>query len=489
MGVQPSRDRNILIMVDKSKEEPLYLQVYDQIRQAIEEGRLVADDRLPSIRSLGAELNMSHVTIEKAYAQLSTEGYIRNIPYSGFVVRELDNAFLDSTTPDNQGEIDAIMAHWEQELREAGFLSGSNCRFDFSYFDLDPVLFPLSQWKKLLDEQLYEFGKDGFSSYPSLVRVSKLQRVLAKFLGRMRGVNCLPEQIMVVPGCESAFRLLLQVFDPHQDLVGHEEPGWFAFLQTARTARFTVMPLPVDQGFEAYRYALEILKPNLIYCTPSNQFPTGKCLTLDERIELLKIAERRNIYILEDDSCSEYRYNTAPLPSLQSLDRSNRVIYLGSLSKLFSPDLRLAYLILPPNLLQKWCFARRASSELLPMYLQNTVAAFIDHGYLEKHIRKLRMHYRRSHDLLENVLKDVFQDRIAFPNTDTGLHFYTDVHSPMDQRQLVYAARNQNCSVYKTSQCWFATEPPAHRLMIGFSRIPQEKIEEGVNRLANAWFG
>ncbi len=478
---------DLMLHVDNSSSVPLYQQVYEQISSAILTGSLAAGDKLTSIRKLSADIGVSHTTVEQAYLQLATEGLVANVPRSGFVVERIDTEYAAlPRTVNNQ----ALEHARENRNRDAFFAenkTGGEVRFDFSYANLQPDSFPVDTWRKLTNDVLYRAHCPELARYSSTDEPNALRDELARYLARVRGVSCHPEQVIPQAGTSDALATLFQLFDPGRDVLGMEEPGYSTVHEVARRLGFSMVPLPSDQGTEAFLAALDEQRPSIIFTTPSHQFPTGTLLPFDARTRLLRWAEANDAYIIEDDSCNEFRYTTRPIPSLQSLDAYGRVIYMCNVSKVLSPSLRIAYLVLPPTLLARFWDRFNFAHPNVSWLDQEVLARFIAEGHWDSHVRKTAKGNHLRHDELMRCLREGFGDTIGISGVDTGMHLYVTVRNGMSQQDLLASALEQNVKVYGTSRMWFSKPAPENNIMIGFSAIALSDIEPGVTALKQAW--
>lgn len=478
----------LFVSVDADSPEPLYQQLYRQIGGAVTSGALAAGAKLPSIRGLAKDLGVSHITVEKVYLQLVAEGYVEGMPRSGYIVREVDVDYFKHGSPDNAAEI----ASAARERAGLPFIredrAGRAARYDFSYYNLQPGSFPRKAWARAVNEAMLRMGDDELVSYPDEAEPSRLQAELAAYLARRRGVACLPEQLIVTPGTEAALDVLSRLFDRGGDTVGIEEPGYNTAIDVFSRNGFRITPVTVDHD-DPHRYleSLERARPRLVFATPSHQFPTGFTMPLSMRVELLKWAEANDAYIIEDDSCNEYRYSTSAIPSLQSLDSGNRIVYLCNFSKILSPGMRVAYLVLPPALLRRLVRTSGSSFTNVPALTQEALAEFIANGSMDAHARRMTTGNRARHDRLLECLQARMGDKVALSGVDSGMHFFATVRNGMTQEELIATARANGASVYGTRSYWFENDPPDNSLMIGFSAIALEDIEPGVAALAKAW--
>lgn len=480
---------DVLFALDESLSTPLYQQIYEQVRKAIVDESLRAGEKLPSIRHVAKTFGLSHTTIEKAYQQLSLEGYVRNIPRSGYVVEELDIQYLQLSRKPEVIEAQQAVDNRNQEAFFAENAQGAKAQYDFSYANLPDTSFPVRQWRRLITDVLYSDQLPAFARYVNVDEPNALRLQLARYVGRARGISCSPHQVQIQTGTDGAIAAILNLFDREKDVLGIEEPGYATVREVAQRMGFKVVGLPVDQDSDAFIDALYTKKPRIVFTTPSHQFPTGKLLNLSARMRLLKWADKNNSFIIEDDSCCEYRYQTSPILSLYSLDAAKRTIYLNNTSKVLSPSMRLSYFVLPVNLLEQYFETYRNSHPPFPYLEQETLARFIEEGLWEQHIRRMSSSNHIRHDELLSQLRNSMGDRLQIEGIDSGMHFYVTVDSPMTQDDLIESAFQQGVAVYGTKRLWFERPAPENKIMIGFSSIPVDDIKPGVEALRQAWFG
>lgn len=484
------RGQDLLLTIDAQDERPIYEQIYRQVRQAIETGSLEAGSRLPSIRKLCGDLCVSHTTAERAYLQLGVEGYVRNVPRSGYVVEQIDTDYLHSLSaasksPSKPDGTDAGIPF--DPLRDQA-LKGRSARWDFSFTNLAAGSFPSKAWHQLTDDVLFSGACRDLERYDHQEGPGALARQLAPYLGRTRGVQAQPEQVVVKPGTEAALVALLSLFDRDGMVVGVEEPGYGSIRLAAARLGLKTVPLPVDRGAGAFLDALRRERPTIAFTTPSHQFPTGAVLSLESRIELLKWADANGAFIIEDDSCNEYRYDVRPIPSLQSLDFHGRVVYLGNFSKVLSPSLRVSYMVLPWRLLRRYNRQFGHSLGDMPWLTQEVLARMIGEGHFEQHVNRMVAATRKRHDALLDALRREMGAFLDIGGVNSGIHFYVDVRNGMDQDALLRSALKQGANVYGTDRYWFSRPAPTSTVMVGFSAIDAASIPDGVSALKRAWF-
>lgn len=482
-----ARRRAVLsISLDPSSGVPLHGQVYQGIRLAIQTGGVGAGERLPSVRQLSQDLGVSHTTVEQAYLELTTEGYVTAVPRSGYVVERVDTDFFFEERADVRADVHDAVARALDVGLVAEDVVGHTARFDFSYVNLRAGMFPLRAWQRAAADVC--LGNDMWATrYNYHGGTSALQGELAGYLARARGVVCEPEQVILAPGTTAAITDLFQLFDTSCDLVGIEEPGWQAPRIAAQGLGFDVAPLTSDGRPGTLMRSLRATAPRLAFLTPSHQFPTGTVLSLASRVDAIEWASEAGSYLIEDDSCSEYRYDMRPIPSLQSLDRRQRVVYLGNFSKTLSPSLRIAYMVLPPDLLDRYFRTFPSGHPGVSAFDTQILARLMQSGAWERHVRRMAQDNKRAHDRMLACLQETFGDLLAIRGKHSGMHLFVTVHNGMSSEELIGAALAQGAKVYSCDRFWFTKEPQESTVMLGFSHIAHDDIEPGVEALHRAW--
>lgn len=491
-----------VISLDPESKTPLYLQIYDAIRSDIIKGSLKAGDKLMSIRKLADSLGVSRNTVENAYAQLLAEGYVASRSGSGYVVCDVDFTPISAASVE-QDRLDALKRPPRAHAAAVGRANPSlpenatmpKIEFDFTYGDRPRGSFPEVTWRKLTSDALFSADSQA-NAYGEALGEMDLRREIARRVHATRGVNCDPEQVVIQPGTQAALGNLLDLFDVKHDRVALENPGYDGAAAVFCNRGFRINPLPLsanpsEASQEAYIEALRASKAKLLFCTPSNQFPIGITMPLSMRVRLIEWAASNDGYIFEDDYCREFRYGERPIPSLQSLDTRNRVIYMGTFSKVLSPALRMSYVILPPQLLDRWRekFARHYCP--VPWLSQKVLYLFIKEGHWDRYMRSTMTAYHKRHDLLMECLRREMGNKIEIFGGVAGLHLLVATHDGRSETELITAAEKHGVRVYPTSGYWLKgheTDPFGRCVLIGFSSIEPELIPEGIHRLAEAWF-
>ncbi len=476
---------------DRSLPEPLHRQLYDQLCALILAGRLPPGIRLPSSRTLAADHGVSRNTVVSAYDQLLAEGYVSGTVGSGTYVstvlpddllsaRAAEPAGHDVTTgePSARGRRLQAMAPLRNRRHQA-FLAGVP--------DLEH--FPFDQWARLLNlawrrpDRALLVGNDPGGYAP-------LRRAIAGYLWTVRAVRCAPEQVVIVAGAQQGIGLAANVLLDHGDAVWIEDPSYSGVRSALAGAGVKTVAVQIDdQGIDVTEGEKRSPGARLVCVTPSHHFPLGVTMSLGRRLELLDWAERNDAWVLEDDYDSEFRYAGRPLASLQGLDRSGRVIYAGSFSKVMFPSLRLGYLVVPTGLVDVFRRVRSALDDHPPSIAQPALARFIEDGHFASHIRRMRRLYGARQEALLDAAARHWKGLLDVQSDDAGMHLVAwlseEVRKRMSDREASALAFDHNVTTQPLSG--FASRTDLRQgLALGYAAIPEEEIEAGALRLAEA---
>ncbi|MGG3889879.1 PLP-dependent aminotransferase family protein [Metabacillus fastidiosus] len=467
---------DMTLLLEEKSGEPLYFQLYQHIKKDIIKGKLAAKTRLPSIRALSSHLHISRNTVESAYHKLIDEGYVQSRPRSGLYVVEL--------------ELDKLPTSYLSRRRpfETSKQDITAVQYDFRYGDVDVAHFPLATWRKLSNQCLQSEQVELFS-YGDPQGKTGLRVEIAKYLYDSRGVNCSPNQIIIGAGIQYLLSVLSGLMGISNNSIAMEEPGYDGVRTIFRHNGFNIHPIPLDKdGLNIHK--LDESKSRIVYITPSHQFPYGMVMPIAKRIQLLKWAADLDGIIIEDDYDSEFRYVGKPIPSLQSLDTNHRTVYLGTFSKCLLPSLRIAYMILPPDLLDLYNkHGYRLYDQTVSWFHQKTLELFMSNGHWETHIRKMRNIYRRKQSTLIETIRELMGEQVTVIGQNAGLHILLRVHNGMNETELINAAAQERVKVYAVSPFWEKqTQAETSMVQIGFGGLSNEDIVLGIHSLYRAWF-
>ncbi|WP_214838292.1 PLP-dependent aminotransferase family protein [Exiguobacterium sp. s36] len=445
---------------------PLYEQLYLHIRQAIVDDTLTTGTKLPSKRKLGEFLDVSQTTVELAYAQLLAEGYIESLPRKGFYVLPQEELYVRR----GSSVIEPLPVKKTYE-------------FDLYPSQIDTTAFPFERWRRHLKQVVSEEHHD-LLSLGSVQGDFVLRQEIATYLYHSRGVHCSPEQIVVGSGTEQLLPQLLELL-PDTTTFGIEDPGYPLTRQLFAHQRRTFIPIPVDES--GVRVDLvEQASIDALYVTPAHQFPTGTILSVSRRQRLLNWASERQTYVIEDDYDSEFRYSGKPIPSLQSMDQNERVVYLSTFSKSLMPSLRIGYMVLPPPLLNRYRERYRHFTCSVPRFEQHTLAEFMATGDFEKHLNRMRKTYRRKLEIIIAAFKP-YEPVVSVTGASAGLHVVLSVHTSATSEELKRLAETSNIRINAMTDYRIEPSDTIPQFLFGFAALSEETLPAAVSALMSCW--
>ncbi|RHW31471.1 PLP-dependent aminotransferase family protein [Lysinibacillus yapensis] len=460
----------LMFELEKNSSKPLYEQLYRGMKDAIITKQIKVGTKLPSKRKLADFLNISQTTVEIAYGQLLAEGYIVSKPRVGFFVEEID-------------ELPYIENKQLKKLNEAPLKATKTYRYDFHPGKIDAESFPFATWRK--------YAKDLFdASSKELLQVGEpqgeydLRLEIANYLYQSRGIICNPEQIVIGSGTEHLLPMILRLLEMDSKFA-LENPGYSAIPRIHLQNK--AIPISVDEDGLVVD-ELENTDANIVYITPSHQFPTGAVLSAARRTQLLNWASKQHDrFIIEDDYDSEFRYIGKPIPALQGMDQNGKVIYLSTFTKSLMPSLRVAYFVLPPTLLPSYQKIFSYYSATVPRFDQHILANFMKDGHFSKHLNRMRKIYRKKHDKLTNTLENNYP-AIAITGDHAGMHILISVPLDESEQQLKQLADECGIAVYPVSD--YLLKPIDYEMptfLLGFGGFELDEIEPAIHQLMECW--
>ncbi|HEY8023177.1 MAG TPA: PLP-dependent aminotransferase family protein [Burkholderiaceae bacterium] len=451
-------------------------QICAAIRQALHSGQVTQGERLPASRVLAADLGVSRVTVEAAYGQLEAEGYLRRQVGGGTFAALAPVAGRVSVKPRSVATL---------SRRGDTIVAGGGCRDTrtpsaFAGASPDLSAFPLDTWNKLGNRVARREGRD-LLGYGDPQGLARLRAAIAHYLNQSRGVRCSADQVLVLTSSQQALQLIATLLLDAGDTVWVEDPGYEGARTAFSAAGAHLAAVPVDADGMDLAQAPVGAAPRLIYLTPSHQYPTGTSLSLVRRMALLDMAQNRRCWIVEDDYDSEFHYDGRPLPSLQGLDRHDRVLYVGTFSKVLFPALRLAYLVLPPALIEAFTLARTVQDGHTTQVAQAVTAAFIEDGHFAAHLRQMRQLYRSRRDLLHDELTRQLAGWLDVAPTSGGLKMAGWLPRGKELPSTREAAR---LGVATPGMSKLFLGPARDGWLLGFAALDNASIRSGVEALA-----
>ena len=475
-------DMTIRLQANSGKR--LYEQIYEHIRQEIREGKLLAGERLPSTRSLAEYLQVARSTVDYAYDQLLSEGYIESKPYRGYFVCSLEELLeLEETDLSSEEAIHSVRKEiepWTDENVEESY----DYRYDFSPYRIDMTGFPFSVWKRITKNILTDANSELFAQGEPQGDYD-LRLTISRYLHSSRGVNCSPEQIVVGAGNDYLLMLLEKILGRHVR-IAMENPTYKRAYRIFESFAYDIVTVEMDKsGMQVSQLSKENVR--VAYVMPSHQFPTGTVMPIKRRAELLRwAAEEEERYLIEDDYDSEFRYRGKPIPSLQASDEHDKVIYIGTFSKAIAPAIRVSYMVLPKDLLEKYrreCYFYSCTVSRIDQRILNE---FIRDGYFERHLNKMRKLYRGKHELLLEALKS-FEKTFQIAGEDAGLHLLLTARDKTTESALIERAARQGVKVYGLSDSMVDDCSTRATVLLGFGGLSTQEIIEGVECLKKGW--
>ncbi|CAK7042051.1 MAG: HTH-type transcriptional regulatory protein GabR [Desulfovibrio sp.] len=469
--------------LDAGSKTPLYQQIYAQVKEGILSGLTPEGTKLPSIRALAEEIRAGRNTVESAYAQLVLEGYVTSVPKAGFVVNPVQYPMHPVTNSPLKEQHDSVSGNerCQQEIV-----------YDFHYGNLDASAFPYATWHKIQSEVMKEARKgtsysEGMHTYGEANGDLALRRELAGYLYRSRGVRCVPEQVVICSGLQPSIIAILRLLKNECEVVALEDPTYTGAKVVYSCFDCPTVAIPVNQdGIDLNILAAS--SANLVHIAPSHQFPTGAVLPIGKRMEMLAWAESNGSWIIEDDYDSELRYNGRPIPSLQSIDRQGRVIYMGTFSKALSPGIRMSYMVLPAQLAAAFKAVFAGFQCTVPWLEQAVLASFMAEGHWDRHLRKVCLIKKKRRDVFVGTAIRIFGDRIRIHGHNAGLHLLLEVPGGNGENDLVAKAAEYGVRVYPASPFWTDKKRcPKNCLFIGYGMLPERDIIAALERLRQAW--
>ena len=458
--------------LDKGAGVSLYEQLYRCVKEDILSGRLAAGEKLPSKRALAAHLEISVITVKNAYEQLMAEGYLSGVEKRGY--------FVSSVLPPVTAAPPAPQETAAEPEERQWFL-------DLVTNSIDAEDFPFTVWARLMRQTILERGMGLLHSTPPQGAWA-LRRAIAAHLRQFRGMDAGAEQIIVGAGTEVLYTLLVQLFG-RERIYGVEDPGYGKIARIYRSNGAAVAAIPLDDaGLSAEE--LRRSGADVVHISPSHHYPTGRVMPITRRQELLHWAqERSERIILEDDYDSEFRFVGRPIPTLFSIDGGEQVVYLNTFSKTIAPSIRISFMVLPRHLLADFQEKLGFYACTVSAFEQYTLASFLSGGYYEKHLSRMRKHYRQKRDaVIGAVRQSPLADRATITEEDAGLHFLLRLDGAPPDDVLRREAEARGVRLAMLSDYYQQPEDaPQHVLVVNYTGIDIEKLPAALERLAELW--
>jgi GntR family transcriptional regulator / MocR family aminotransferase len=480
VGISP------LIVVNRNSGIPLHKQIYDAYRGAILRGDLHPGQQIPSSRILTTELQVSRFPVLNAYAQLLAEGYFESRMGAGtFVSTSLPEQLMSVAQPaPSPAQVPPGPRPVSQRSLRYPLFDRSHTLRGWGPFGVhQPAFdeFPFQTWSRLVTRHSHSPQANAIHHIDPRGSEAFREEICA-YLRTARGVKCDAKQIMVVSGSQQALDITARVlFDPGSR-VWVEEPGYQLERIILAAAGCHLCPVPVDsEGIDVSAGIRHHPKARAAFVTPSHQYPLGSTMSASRRLQLLNWAQSSGAWIIEDDYDSEYRYESQPIASLQGLDANARVIYIGTFSKVLFPSLRIGYIVVPPDLVDKFVAVRFAMDIFPPYLYQEVLADFMRMGHFGRHIRRMRQLYSERRTALVKSLRNEFGDTLEVHGAEAGMHLVITVPNIASDKEIVASAAKERIWLLPLSSC-YAGEKKRQGFILGFGSTPAGQMARAVRK-------
>lgn len=478
-------------ILDPNSARPMYRQLYDWFQQAILDGQLRPGQRVPSSRSLAAELQISRIPVFNAYEQLCAEGYLETFVGAGTrVARSIPDAELrpphgKQPQPSRRSLVRAgprRISHRAEALTNAATRPCLNTlgAFRVSLPALDH--FPIGTWSKLVARHSRALHWE-MMAYGDAMGDAGFREAIAQYLATVRGVRCRASQILVTTGSQQALQICAHVLLDQEDSVAVEDPGYPGARQAFLASGAQLIPVPVDdEGMQVGELVRHQDGVRAVYITPSHQYPLGVTMSATRRMQLLNWAVRKGAWIIEDDYDSEYRFGSRPIVSLQGLDKHAKVIYIGTFSKVLFPAIRLGYVVVPQDLVPPFS-AYREAADIFPATLYQAVLTdFIREGHFAGHIRRMKMLYTERRNCLVQALNAEMGGTLQVVGSEAGMHLVALLPRGVNDAAIARKAAERGISAMPLSSCYLR-RAKRKGLILGFGATNAQQIKQAVRVL------
>lgn len=471
------------ITLDPRSKTPLYRQIAVWFQRAIVDGQLRPGQRVPSTRALADALKVSRIPVLSAYELLMAEGYLRPFVGAGTCVSESipEGVFGPARHPSAGATQEGPEASAKRRTsRRAAAMPGPAQEWlERARGCVDLTQFPMREWARLVNRHARTLSRD-VMGYNEPMGYRPFREAVAEYLGAFRGVKCDPSQVLVTTGSQQGVQIAaLALLDP-RDPVLIEEPSYPGAQQALKAAGARLIPVPVDREGMNVAAAIERAgRARVALVTPSHHFPMGVTMSATRRLELLAWAGRNGAWILEDDYDSEFRFSGNPIGSLQGVDTESRVIYIGTLSKVLAPALRLGFVVIPQDLVRSFMMIRSASDTFSPILYQLVMTDFIREGHFSHHLKRMRSLYAERRKLLRESLQAAFGDTLEIVGEEAGMQLVAFLPPGMSDSEIVSQSRQSGIAVGPLSPC-YAGSPKRNGLVLNYSYHGEQQIRETV---------
>lgn len=495
-----TRTPELVITLDRTSPPPLHRQVYEKIRQQIVTGLLKSGDAIPPSRLLAEQLEVSRTVVVQAYEQLECEGFLECIRGSGtFVSDQAPSVPLQESVKALKQSVRSA----EFEISDLLTLKRStpppnrreDVRYDFRHGAPAWDHLPMTAWRRLHSRVCASALPDTLGYGPAEGSL-ELRTEIARMLRHSRGIATTENELIIATGATQALDMVSRVLLSENDIVLVEDPTHPVLRDIFRFAGANIIPIPVDNDGLCVNKIDNILSENgiaatttknkLIYVTPSHQFPSGVTMSSRRKVELLNWAYQNNAVIVEDDYDSDYRFDGPRISALAGLDTADRVIYIGTFSKVLFPALRIGYMRVPQSLLQPVVSVKWLADRLTPTLEQEILAMFMSSGQYTTHVRRMTRLYAERRTALVEGLTKCFGSRVTIVGSQAGLHVLVGLASTASEAEIVQSAESMGVRIYPASPYYLRNMPTRPQFLMGYGSLSEKQIREGIHLLHQA---
>lgn len=464
--------------VDPTSDQPAYKQLCDAIRNAILDLSLRSGQKLPASRLLAKDLGISRNTVISAYETLISEGYLQTSRGSGTFVADMPQSAVRIRDTRQMTELPELSRRGK--VMGGQPLHGSRSQY-VAFYPGYPDLrhFPFAIWSRLLKANTKHASRD-LVGYSMIGGHPRLKAAIAEYLGPARGIHCSAEQVIIVSGTQAALDLVARMLLDVGDHFWIEEPGYEGAHSAFVSAGGIAVPLPVDS--KGWHFSSDAVPPRAIFVTPSCQWPTSAVMTLEERLKLLELAARHDCWIIEDDYDAEYRFSGRSIPAMRGLDRSGRVIYLGTFAKTIFPSLRIGFIIVPEALVESFTHAVNSTGQHPPQLMQLTLADFLERGNLSAHLRRMRSLYRGRKEHFAEQVETQLSDWIELQPSTGGIQMVAFLRNDILDTKLKAVAMKRNVQFRRLSPL-YRHSMPSQGMIFGYAASDEAECRTAVRAL------
>ncbi|KAA8787227.1 PLP-dependent aminotransferase family protein [Paenibacillus amylolyticus] len=460
--------------MQSERNETKTRQVYSWIRDRIMQGIYKAGTSLPSTRELAKELGVSRALIVEVYEQLTAEGFLEGKQGSGTFVRDIGSSTTLRLQPEDR-------SYRNEDISPMHGDRSSYIDFRPSFPALEHV--PLQKWKRVALDVYHNFPPSMLGYQEDMAGDMELRQAICDHLLHIKGLHCLPSQIIVTAGATQAFSILGKLLLTAGETIAMEDPTATFIHNIFAETSARIVPVPVDSDGLCVEQLPTDVKPKCIFVTPSHQFPFGSILSISRRLQLLDYARNAGAYIIEDDYDSEFRYGGMPIHALRELD-TERVIYVGTFSKNMFPALRLGYIVAPQELVESIVQLKRTADMQSPVLSQSTLARFMNEGHLKRHILRMKRIYHKRRTHLLQALRETFGENVQISGDAAGLHLIATWPGRSADLLTAMELEKHHIKIYPAERYTIRKDQHNDSLIMGFGNVNETQISEGIQVLA-----